>query len=604
MRFVFFALIVLVTTGSSRAETARIDLSFQVEQSGESVAIEDVCCEEPGYFNGPQVSNTTAGIGGAPLWIKLPVLRPGAVLSITKMVDEAVLYEQRPDDRGWNISVSGDSVKRSGNAIPVPQVAFILSEDVEPVAQRYLRVSQPNLVAFGLQAWDPQAFQQTYEQQWLVTILLLGFVAAIALYNLAVSAFSRELVFALNAMTITSLVFIDLYLTGLGAYYIWTVILSNQILNIALATTIVVGALFISSFLAFDHVKPTSTKVLYALAALAIFVAVSGVVLPYYLPQSLLLILVLAMPVAATVITVVELLKGNKNARILIFPLAMVMVPGGTLVLLRSLTTLQLGIFQAHVLEITLAVEALAFSLALAARIRYHRSIAERARMQLAEIELENARGFVSIQEKERARIALELHDSVGHDMVMMKALIDAAESGRASQEDIRAASGLAKRTLARVRELSHDLHPDTVSQLGWSRSIKSLFANLQRSFGIQVNIKDDAGEPRIDRASQLHLYRVLQELGSNISKHSGASNVSLQLTQSDVSFDIRVDDDGAGLPNPDDVDFGLGFTSIDQRIKTLGGTWNTAKNEPNGTIVRISVPVGKERASVRDRLR
>lgn len=591
MRIALGLLLLLIATGvpSAKADPSRV--TFRFVQPSEQTTIADLCCDPGAVFDGAEAQSVSSGVGGDPIWIGLPSMPPGSVIAFTRIVDRAVLYERLPARAEWRVSVAGDSVVRAGSALAVPRVAFELSSDLGPEAVRYLQVTQPNTVEYGLTLWDRDSFERTNERERTLFLLLLGFIAAIALYNLAVSFVAREPVFALNAMTIVSLIFVDLYLSGMGRLHLWPPHLSNLALNVALASTILFGATFMATFLSFDDRRPRAANLLYVVSVPGLPVLLSGAVLPYYLPLTALLVLVVLMMLLAVSITVLEALKGNKNARLLVIPLAAVMLPGGALLLLRAMTDLDLGYGDTHILEIMLALEALAFSLALAARIRHHRSAAEQARTRLAEAELEIARRFVALQEQERARIASELHDSVGHNVVVMKALMDAAEVGRASGDDIRAASSLAKRTLGRIRELSHDLHPDTVARLGWTKSVDALFAGLERAWGIAVDVRQEGGEPRLDDDARLHLYRVFQEAVSNIGKHSGASAVTVRIVSSADGLSATVRDDGRGLPDGLSMQEGLGLRSIAQRIKTLGGSWSIASNGEAGTTLTIAVP-------------
>lgn len=599
MRIVLGLLLLVLAAGASQAANSVTRLAFRFAQPPAHMTIDEVCCAPGIAFDSSAVQSASSGLGGDPIWISLPPLPGGTVLSVTRMVDRAVLYESAPGRSEWRISVAGDSVARAGNALDVPQIAFALSSDLGPETVRYLQVTQPNTVEYGLTLWDRDSFERANERERTLFLLLLGFIAAIALYNLAVSFVAREPVFALNAMTIVSLIVVDLYLSGIGVLHLWPPHLSNPILNIALAGTILFGATFMATFLSFDDRGPGSAKLLHIVAAPALPVLLSGFVLPYYLPLTALMVLVALMVLLAVAITVFEALKGNGNARLLVIPLAAVMMPGGALVLARAMTDLDLGFGDTHILEIMLALEALAFSLALAARIRHHRSAAEQARTRLAEAELESARRFVVLQEQERARIASELHDSVGHNVVVMKALMDAAEVGRASEDDIRAASGLAKRTLGRIRRLSHDLHPDTVARLGWAKSVDALFDGLERAWGMAVDLKQEGGEPPLDDDARLHLYRVFQEAASNIGKHSGASAVTVRIASSPDGLEATVRDNGRGLPDGQAMREGLGLSSIAQRIRTLGGSWSLENDRDGGTVLKIAVPASDRRAGV-----
>jgi signal transduction histidine kinase len=298
------------------------------------------------------------------------------------------------------------------------------------------------------------------------------------------------------------------------------------------------------------------------------------------------------MPLLAMAIAVREIVRGNQNAPLLLFPLLGIMIPGGLLVFLRSVTDFDFGIIRPHMLEITLAFEALAFSLALAARVRFHKLAAVSARARLAEAEYESARRYADLQERERARIASDLHDSIGHNLVMISGLLERGTRSGVAPEDLASAAGLSKRTVQHVRQISHSLHPATLSHLGWDGAIDSLFDDLKRTHGIAVTIARSGGTPDLPDGAKLHLYRILQEIVSNIARHAAASRCDASFRNEDGTLHVRVADDGVGLDGQKDLQAGLGFASIDQRLKNIGGTWVVNSGADQGVEVALTIPI------------
>ena len=588
--FVISVAILCFGTFSPKAEASESrGVEFQVFQEFTPLSIDDICCNGI-EFSEPPVSSTGAGLGGNPLWIKLPDLPPGSVLVLSKIVDEAKLYEPTVD--GWKVSRTGDTVEPEGVALSEPQMAFALTVDIDPSQARYLRVTQPNLISFGLSAWEPEPFHDELDRRRMVQMLLLGFISAIIAYNIVVSTLTRDIVFALNALTIISLVVVDLYLSGLGAHYIWPRNLSNMMLVIGLMCTSVFGASFISYFL-FSNVFHPSARPLLLTGAAAILTGISAFFLPYWYPQTALIVIVLAMLATAVVTALVQIHKGNSNAYLLVIPLIGIMLPGGSMVAIRSFSEVSFGAIQPHMLEITLACEALAFSLALAARIRSQKLAVVSARAKLAESEYESARRYAELQDRERARIASDLHDSIGHNLVMVSGLLENNARSKSDADSMLSASKLTRKTIQRVRQLSHALHPSTLSDLGWDAAIDALFGELDRSYGIDVTITKIGNEPELDEEAALHLYRVLQELVSNIAKHSAATKCRAEFDNSGGQLTIRIVDNGVGLENGQNHKGGLGFASIEERLKAIGGSWEIGDDNGKGFKTTLTIPVG-----------
>jgi len=573
------------------AELDRVDLAFNCFQETEPLTIEDVRGRGDLPWSDP-VQSVRPGPGGRPVWIELPALRPGAILELSQVVDEAVLYEEMQDG-GWRISQTGDSVPPTGRALPIARMAFELSDEARPEAKRFLKVTHPIITAVGLTAWDPVSFRKDFERRRLVQTLLLGFVIAIVIYNIVISVIVRDKVFAWNAAVITSLIVVDLYLSGVGAAWLWPKTLSNVILNVALFGVVFLGAKFLRSFVTPDTEYRLRMPGLGWVSGFAVLAVLLHIFIPYWLIQSALLILIVAFLAVGVFSCMREALQGNRRARLILFPLVGVMLPGGFLVLVRVLTDLHMGALRPHLLEGALAFEALAFSLALAARIRIHAAEAEGARADLVRAELDAARTFADLQDRERARIASDLHDSIGHDLVMASGLLNAGRQG-ADRQKLDEADTLLRNTLSSVRRLSHDLHPATICHLGWEGAVRSLFSTLESTYGIEVILSQGGGAPRLAEARQTHLYRVLQEIVSNIARHSQAGRCDVEMVNTGRRFRVRIADDGIGLPQGGAGRSGLGFASIDQRVKSLHGDWRLGSSREGGVEIAIDIPLGE----------
>lgn len=581
-----------------RAETDFVTIEFHMAQPPADSGIEDICCDDTaGIWSGNRARGK-AGIGGAPVWIRLPPLRPGSVLDFDRMVDEAMLFERLPgaDGAGWRVSVSGDSVVRSGQALPVPGTAFFISDDAAADRERYLRVAQPSVLSFGLRLWEPETYHRQQQNSLTISVLLIGSIVAIALFNIVVSLIARDIAFGLNGLTILSLVAVDLYLSGLGLFWLWPAAASNVIANAAFAGAILFGALFIRTFLFETSGTARSGRLLEGMAAMAGAVCLAGFFLPYWIAQTVLIFELLLLPIAMVPIVVSLAWQGNRSARLLLFPLAGVMLPGGVFSGLHTIFGLIPGVYEAHLLEVTLAFEALAFSLALAGRIRSHRAMALESRARLSQARLEAAERYSTLQEQERRRLASDLHDAIGHDLVMIAAILDNQVKSGPDTDDLDALSALTRQTLRRVRDISHDLHPETLRHLGWREAVTALFRQLETSCGIETALHLGEGEPMLSHQAQLHVYRILQEVVSNIAKHAQAKTCEARFRDAGGRLEISVEDDGIG--GAEDGQGGLGFASVAERANLLGGNWGIGSAASGGTRFHISVPLGEGHAA------
>jgi len=552
--------------------------------------IEALCCSNALF--GPPVQKVFPGLGSDHTWIQLPRTMRSDVLILSHMIDRVDLYERDSNSGKWRVSSAGDSTAPTGSALNTTRVAFALSDTHSPTHHRYMRLVHPAYVNVSLSLDSREALFTTLDRQLVFRALLLGFVSAIVLYNLTLAIINRDSVFALNAVAVSSLIGVDLYLTGYGMRHLWPYEWSNHLLNIFLGVAVIAGSRFICQFLhpGGDNMADHRLVLWTGYAAMAILLA--GLVLPYWIVQTLMLVNIALFMLLTLTVVLNHFFHGNENALPIFIPLAIAIIPGGLFVYLVRSGVLSGLSFGPHLLVMTLALEALAFSLALGSRIRILSREADTAKRNLSAVALTAARNYSQLQDKERANIASDLHDSIGHDLVMIKAYLGQARNNDTAIEQ---AQHLATDTLAAVRRLSHELHPAQVELVGWHRAVADLFASLRTSSYIETTLTGLNREPAIDAVTKLHLYRILQEVISNITKHAQASRCWFVIEHHPDHLLISVEDDGSGHDDSDDRQPGLGLISIDQRVVTIGGQWGIGKRAAGGTRIWIRVPLDND---------
>ncbi len=171
--------------------------------------------------------------------------------------------------------------------------------------------------------------------------------------------------------------------------------------------------------------------------------------------------------------------------------------------------------------------------------------VQRRARMDQAAF----SRQFIAVQEEERARIARELHDGLGQDLLVIKNTAAMGASGDVSREPERweQVSVLSSNVLSEVRSLSHDLRPPVLDSLGLTRALRSMATQLSESAGLECEIDlvdiDDLLPPEVE----ISLFRAAQELVGNAVQHSNGARVELKARTLDGEVLLRVSDDGSG---------------------------------------------------------
>jgi two-component system sensor histidine kinase UhpB len=200
-----------------------------------------------------------------------------------------------------------------------------------------------------------------------------------------------------------------------------------------------------------------------------------------------------------------------------------------------------------------------------------------------------NARALAA-QEEERRRISHELHDEIGQSLTVillgLKRVADSSDPRTAHelepvQESVRSC-------LDEVRQVARRLRPG-VLDLGLTTALSSLASEVGRHAGVDVRRHIAAGLPALDPAVDVVVYRVVQEALTNVSRHSGASTVTLFVDLQGPDLLVRVVDDGQGIQGEAD---GSGIQGMRERAALAGGRVDVRPAAGGGTEVRLLVPV------------
>lgn len=208
----------------------------------------------------------------------------------------------------------------------------------------------------------------------------------------------------------------------------------------------------------------------------------------------------------------------------------------------------------------------------------------QRYQLQMKQNQLKHV---LAAQEKERKRIARELHDGIGQSLAALKIQLQAPRSGLlASVHRID--------TLCReVRSLSHQMMPLILEEKGLDEALSVLVEQCFETSKVNAHFVCSGFQDRLDSSLETHLYRVGQELLYNIIKHADATDVGVQLLQNDKRIVLIVEDNGKGFLQSEQSN-GIGLNNIQSRLEALEGRMEIHSSE-KGTFVRVTVPLTKE---------
>ena len=199
---------------------------------------------------------------------------------------------------------------------------------------------------------------------------------------------------------------------------------------------------------------------------------------------------------------------------------------------------------------------------------------------------------LLDAQERERARIARELHDDISQQMALLTIDLGLMNlAGRASDSAMAAALSRAESISKALHELSHRLHPSKLRLIGLVPALNGLQRELARA-DLSITIDHEQVPPGLPADVTLCLFRVVQEALHNALKYSAAKRVTVRLVGSWDGLSLTVADDGVGFDVGARLGSGLGLVSMEERVDAIGATLSIQSHPGRGTRLQVVVPV------------
>jgi len=206
-------------------------------------------------------------------------------------------------------------------------------------------------------------------------------------------------------------------------------------------------------------------------------------------------------------------------------------------------------------------------------------------------------KAIIDAEERERVRIAKDLHDGVGQQLAAVKLNMNAMEEellGNITQlERLKTLEHMVDEALKEVRAVSHNMMPNALMRKGLAAAVREFIDNIAATGLLHIDLHVVGMNERLDGTMETVLYRVLQEIVSNIIKHAQANKVSIQLIRHEDYLNFILEDNGKGFDARDVNHFnGIGLKNIISRIQYLNGTVDFDSAIGRGTTVIIEVPL------------
>lgn len=213
-------------------------------------------------------------------------------------------------------------------------------------------------------------------------------------------------------------------------------------------------------------------------------------------------------------------------------------------------------------------------------------------------MEIERLNATIDGEEKERTRIAGELHDGIGSLLTAAKMNFEMVRRNSQYEHNPDFIEGikLLEETASGLRETAHNIMPEILMQEGLGDAVKAFCERMTGKGGTVISFQTLGATPNIDAAFNQPVYRIVQELIHNIRKHANAATAIVQMNfHDDGGLDITVEDDGIGMDHTVAKNSnGMGLKNIYERVKQLGGRIDINSIKGKGTSVYMEFEPGK----------
>lgn len=214
---------------------------------------------------------------------------------------------------------------------------------------------------------------------------------------------------------------------------------------------------------------------------------------------------------------------------------------------------------------------------------------------QLSIQEVRSLNAMMEGQERERRRIAADLHDRMGSALSSIKLHMDSitlsAGNSNQNQTAFEKVKFMLDLAVDEVRQVSHNLASGVLTKFGLVAAIRDLCESIQSTRSLQVNFYTAGLDIRMGHKTEIALYRIVQELVNNILKYAGASSINIYLHHMEDHLSLMVEDDGVGF-NPQKAEGGLGMKNVQWRVSQLHGKALFDSSPGNGCTVTVEIPI------------
>jgi two-component system, NarL family, sensor kinase len=216
-----------------------------------------------------------------------------------------------------------------------------------------------------------------------------------------------------------------------------------------------------------------------------------------------------------------------------------------------------------------------------------------RQQRKILKLHRQNIIAEVTAQEKERSRIASDLHDELGPMVTSVKMKINSfILTDEQDQRQLEKTNEHLDKLVHRMREISFDLMPEALLRKGLLTALKQFIHNTG-SAGLSVQLATETEELNLSEQKAINVYRIIQEVIQNTYKHANATRLLIELKQEPGKLILRSTDNGAGFNYEKEVkeNIGFGLRNLLSRVEIMGGELFVDSEHGKGTTYTFEIP-------------
>ena len=194
----------------------------------------------------------------------------------------------------------------------------------------------------------------------------------------------------------------------------------------------------------------------------------------------------------------------------------------------------------------------------------------------------------LEIQEQTLTHISREIHDNIGQVLSLARLQLHSI-SEKTAEEDIEYTDNLLEKAITDLRGLSHSLNTNSIKENGFAASVEKILEQFEKTGKFKTAFYNDVGFTISDDHGII-LFRIIQEVLNNITKHALATEITIRIEKSKKHTVISIADNGKGFNTEilQSTDGGIGIRNIKERALIIGAKLSLISQENNGTTVRI----------------